>query len=278
MRLGIGSYTYGWAVGGREGLRGPSTLIDRARSLGVGLVQLCDNLPADTYEPASLERIASAARAAGVRLEVGTRGSTAGPSAPFAGVARRLDSAVLRVVIDDGDDRPGPDEVVGRLKSIASELRTGRGHAGDREPRPVPRQRAAGDGARRGQRAGRNLPRHGRTRSGALKAREVVVDTLGPLRLVPALEGLRGDALSRTFKVSRSRAVRWGGHARRALAAVAAEGVRPRLQRDRRAVGAARSDQRRDDSQGAPTGRSRASRRPDDGSRNESTEQELRRC
>ena len=55
MRLGISSYTYGWAVG-TDTHRPPGALtahdlIDRAAAFGVRVVQLCDNLPAATYEP-----------------------------------------------------------------------------------------------------------------------------------------------------------------------------------------------------------------------------------
>jgi len=177
MKLGIGSYTYGWAVA--EGKVSALDLIGRARSLGVGLVQLCDNLPADTYEPASLERIASAARAAGVRLEVGTRGSRPDHLARFAGVARRLDAAVLRVVIDDGEDRPGPEEVVGRLKSVTSELeRSGVTLAIENHDRF--RARALLEMVRgvASERVGICLDTANSI--GALEGPEVVVETLGP--------------------------------------------------------------------------------------------------
>ncbi|NTW36601.1 MAG: hypothetical protein HGB17_10810, partial [Syntrophobacteraceae bacterium] len=49
MRLGIGSYTFPWAVGmpGHRPAQ-PMTaldLLDKATQLGVGVVQICDNLP-----------------------------------------------------------------------------------------------------------------------------------------------------------------------------------------------------------------------------------------
>ena len=49
MRLGIGSYTYGWAIGvsghAPERPMGALDLLERAAELGVGLVQVADNLP-----------------------------------------------------------------------------------------------------------------------------------------------------------------------------------------------------------------------------------------
>jgi 3-oxoisoapionate decarboxylase len=120
MKLGIGSYTYGWAVAERK-LSAPD-LIDRAKASGVTVVQLCDNLPPETYEPDSVERIAGRARAAGVSLELGTRGSRPEHLGRFVGVARRMGSRVLRLVIDDADDHPTANEVVRRVADIVEQL------------------------------------------------------------------------------------------------------------------------------------------------------------
>jgi sugar phosphate isomerase/epimerase len=127
MQLGIGSYTYGWAVG-TEGERPPGALsaldlIDRAEALGVGLVQLCDNLPAETFEHESVEAIAARAARSKIRVQVGTRGSAPGHLRRFAWIAHRLGSDVLRVVIDEPGDEPEPGEVIRRLRAVTAEFK-----------------------------------------------------------------------------------------------------------------------------------------------------------
>ena len=59
MQLGISSYTFSWAVGipGYPQPLQPLTalaLLDRASELGVGVVQIADNLPLDALPPLKL--------------------------------------------------------------------------------------------------------------------------------------------------------------------------------------------------------------------------------
>lgn len=126
MRLGIGSYTYGWSVGtGPDRPPGALTafdLIDRACALGVGLVQLCDNLPDATWEPDSVGALVEAANRQSVRLQVGTRGSQPDHLRRFAAIAAAVGSPILRLVIDTPGDEPGMDEVVHRLRCVRTVL------------------------------------------------------------------------------------------------------------------------------------------------------------
>src|SRR5688500_6083909 len=102
MRLGISSYTYGWAARARA-IDAP-TLITRARELGVRVLQICDNLPDDRWSDASVDRLAREARDAGVEIEVGTRGIAAEHLRRFIEIARRLGSKILRLVVDTADE------------------------------------------------------------------------------------------------------------------------------------------------------------------------------
>ncbi len=124
MRLGIGSYTFGWAVAGGEGVPGLSAraLIERAVSMGVGVVQLCDNLPPQTYEPESVEAIAGLALKLRVSIELGTRGIDADHLRRSIQLARQLRSPILRVVIDSNGDHPAPDVVVRQLATLKEDL------------------------------------------------------------------------------------------------------------------------------------------------------------
>jgi len=70
MRLGISSYTYGWAVGAGDDRPADAItatgLIDQAVRMGVGVLQIADNLPESTYAPASVA-VASERRAPSTR-------------------------------------------------------------------------------------------------------------------------------------------------------------------------------------------------------------------
>ena len=128
MRLGISSYTYGWAVG-TEGNRPPVAigaidLIRRAKAFGVRVLQLCDNLPAETWEPDSVGRLAAEARSAGVSLEVGTRGTSPEHLRRLLEISRHLGSNILRIVVDTAGDQPSPDEVIRRLAEVVPDLRS----------------------------------------------------------------------------------------------------------------------------------------------------------
>src|ERR1019366_6785840 len=92
MRLGISSYTFVWAIG----VPGYPA-------------------PAEPLTPAALLDRA-------VGLEIGTRGCTPGHLLRYLDLARRLNSPLVRVVLDAADDRPSPDEVVARLRQIAPEF------------------------------------------------------------------------------------------------------------------------------------------------------------
>jgi 3-oxoisoapionate decarboxylase len=116
MRLGISSYTYGWAVS--EGRMTARHLLDRAAEFGVGVVQIADNLPAESYAAGSVEAIAAAARAVGVQVEVGTRGCHPDHLRRFIEIAHRFGSPVLRVVVDAFDEHPSLSQVEERIAAV----------------------------------------------------------------------------------------------------------------------------------------------------------------
>jgi 3-oxoisoapionate decarboxylase len=126
MNLGISSYTYTWAIGvpGRIPNR-PMTapdLLNRARALGVGVVQIADNLPLHRLSPAELEALADRAAADGIELEVGTRGIAPAHLRTYLDLAVRLGSPILRVVTDTADHQPTEDEIVTTVRSFLPAL------------------------------------------------------------------------------------------------------------------------------------------------------------
>jgi len=125
MRLGISSYTFGWAVG-TEQYRPPHALsagdlIDRASALGVGVLQICDNLPRQTFQPASIQDISRRAAQRGLSIELGTRGCRPEHLLQCIAAARVLGSPILRVVLDEHDDRPGEAAIIERLSAVLAE-------------------------------------------------------------------------------------------------------------------------------------------------------------
>jgi len=126
MKLGIGSYTYTWAVGvtGREPTE-PMTairLVERAAELSVPLVQICDNLPLDSLSDDELDAVGRRARELGIEIEIGTRGAEPGHLRAYLDLASRLDSALVRVVVDKGDHRPDQEEVVSLVREVIPEF------------------------------------------------------------------------------------------------------------------------------------------------------------
>lgn len=123
MRLGIGSYTYVWAVG-VSGYPAPSRpltatqLLGRADELGVRVVQIADNLPLDALPDRELDALVREAGRRGIALEAGTRGIHPDHLRRYLSLAVRLKSPILRTVIDTPDHEPTPDEVVDLLRSV----------------------------------------------------------------------------------------------------------------------------------------------------------------
>src|SRR5689334_5894566 len=108
MRLGIGSYTFAWAIGvpGHPPARPMSTfdLLEEAARLRVKVVQFCDNLPLTSLTVAELDRFERRVRELELTIELGTRGLATDRLKTHLGLCRRFGCSFLRLVIDQGDD------------------------------------------------------------------------------------------------------------------------------------------------------------------------------
>jgi len=122
VKLGLGSFAYAWAIGvpGFPPPRPMSAidLVERAAELGVHVVQIGDNLPLHTLQPAQLRALEAAAQACRVDIEVGTRGIAPEHLERYLDLATRFSSRVLRVVVDTPDHRPSEGEVLSTLKPL----------------------------------------------------------------------------------------------------------------------------------------------------------------
>lgn len=119
MRLALSSYTYSWAVGVPGSLPAqpmtPLALLDRAVELQVDGVQIADNMPLHKLASDEVDMIAARAHQTGLHLELGTRGIDAEHLSRYVALARRLKSPILRVVIDQDDRHPSPEEALAEL-------------------------------------------------------------------------------------------------------------------------------------------------------------------
>ena len=125
-RLGIGSYTYPWAVGIPEHRPDrPLTaldLLDKAVALGVHVVQICDNLPLDQLTDTQRDQLRQSAVQRGLAIEVGTRGIGRDHLQRYLPLAVDFRSPILRVVIDTPEHHPSLDEVVDLLHPVRRDL------------------------------------------------------------------------------------------------------------------------------------------------------------
>ena len=122
MKLGISSFTYGWAVGlpGYPPAR-PLTafdILDRGAALGVSVVQYGDNLPLHRLAAADLDRLARLAQERMLAVEIGTRGIDPENLRRYLRLATRLGSPFLRVVVDTADAHPTGDGVVETIRPV----------------------------------------------------------------------------------------------------------------------------------------------------------------
>lgn len=122
MKLGLSSYTYGWAVGvpGHEPASpmNEQDLLDRVGRHAVKLVQICDNLPLHRMSNERVTRFADRAADEGVQIEIGSRGLTAEHVAEMAAMARRVRAKLIRFVIDGPGFHPSPEQVLATLREV----------------------------------------------------------------------------------------------------------------------------------------------------------------
>ncbi len=108
MKLGISSYTLTWSVGvpGYPKPQNPVTAVDLialARSRGLSLLQIADNIPLHLMNEEELEHIAAAAREQNVELEIGTRGTEPEHLRTYLAIAGKLNATLFRTIINQPD-------------------------------------------------------------------------------------------------------------------------------------------------------------------------------
>lgn len=108
MKLGIGSYAFAWSIGvpGYEAPLSPLTAFDLVRiaaKSGFSLVQFADNVPLHRWSQEERLRLKQEADAAGIAVEVGTRGTDPALLREYLSIARELGSPFVRTLATTPD-------------------------------------------------------------------------------------------------------------------------------------------------------------------------------
>ncbi len=124
MRIGVSTYTYTWAMGGRlhasEVTPIPiASLFERAKALpGVDLVQICDHPGLETLSEPDLANLKTLAGEKGLALQIGTRGIDPPRLSRFLALAAGLGAGLVRTILPMSG--PGSDyaEAAALLKEV----------------------------------------------------------------------------------------------------------------------------------------------------------------
>jgi sugar phosphate isomerase/epimerase len=126
MRLGLSSYTYTWSVGvtgslPEEPLR-VCGLMEKAESKGIDLVQIADNLPLEKLSDDDLDLLHDYSEAKNIGLEMGGKGLTPEHTMNCLDIAERLNSPLLRMVIDNQGFEPSIPEIKVIIRDLLPEF------------------------------------------------------------------------------------------------------------------------------------------------------------
>ena len=127
MKLGISSYTFPWAIGLPDAQPSrplkPLQLLDKARELGVGLVQYGPNMPLDQLPEYEWREVAKRASEWNIDLEVAIKGMDPGQIRNQIKFAKSINAILLKMTPERPDGQiPSRIEMTNSLNAIASDL------------------------------------------------------------------------------------------------------------------------------------------------------------
>lgn len=127
MRLGVGTYTYTWAVGvpGHlpESPLSAADIVRKANAAGLHCAQIADNLPLERLSTEERHALADFAQSRRVAIEVGARRMTPDHLARLIDLAAFFGSHILRFVIDGPGFQPSLDEIETIVREALPRLR-----------------------------------------------------------------------------------------------------------------------------------------------------------
>jgi sugar phosphate isomerase/epimerase len=121
MKVGIGSWTYGWSIGvrGYPAPKKPLTalqLLSLARDYGLGVVQFADNLPVHTLSSSALAELRARAKEWNIEIEIGTVGVQPGQLMRYLDLAKFLEAKLVRSLVGDVASRANLSQASAWLK------------------------------------------------------------------------------------------------------------------------------------------------------------------
>lgn len=127
MKLGISSYSFTWAIGVPGSLPqkklNETDLLNIAKDLNLGLVQIADNMPLHNMPAVQLENLIRKAHEDGIQLEVGSKNMDPDNLEKYIYIAEKIKSKILRFLIDGDDFNPKITEIISIIKNAEPELR-----------------------------------------------------------------------------------------------------------------------------------------------------------
>jgi len=122
-KLGISSWSFPWAVGISKGPRlkrrmDVLELMEKAKELGVGLVQIADNLPLEDLPWETLVKCKRFASETGIHIEVGTKGLEPDHLMKFLEIAHFMHSPILRTIPEIFSERIDLKEIEVNLRQV----------------------------------------------------------------------------------------------------------------------------------------------------------------
>ena len=128
MKLGISSYTYPWAVGvpgsKPENPLSAMELVDNSCKAGLKLVQIADNLPLENLPVNELENLLQFSLLKGISIEMGGRGLNPEHTMECLKTAEKLNSKILRMVIDTQDFQPDVQTIISLVRELVPEFKS----------------------------------------------------------------------------------------------------------------------------------------------------------
>jgi sugar phosphate isomerase/epimerase len=126
-KLGISSWSFPWAVGVSKGPRlkrrmDVLELMEKAGELGVGLVQIADNLPLEDLPWETLVKCKRFASETGIHIEVGTKGLEPDHLMKFLEIAHFMHSPILRTIPEIFSERIDLKEIEANLRQVLPEF------------------------------------------------------------------------------------------------------------------------------------------------------------
>jgi sugar phosphate isomerase/epimerase len=123
MKLGIGSWTYGWSIGVR-GYPPPTRaltaldLLSRAHAYGLGVIQIADNLPVHELAQSVLTELKARAAEWNIAIEIGTVGVQPDHLSRYLELAKFLEAKLVRSLPGEIGICPNPAQAAVWLKQV----------------------------------------------------------------------------------------------------------------------------------------------------------------